>query len=438
MKKKHAAKRATAVADASEQKGYVVGLVSDSLTADQTTPGGLSSLFSVAATKNTPLFVPAPKPEAKAGSVKQEAGRVPGGGDAVKQKKEKQKSTAEKKLEDREEGLKNADDADEERRPKKGKRKAPEVDDDDDDDDGETLAVKRRKVAWNKAVERIKLKRTVFVGNLPVNCSKKDLKNVFKDLGAIESVRFRSVLREDPTMSRRLAAIRRQVDPKKTSINAYVVFKEEEGAVSALLRNGMEIQKDFYIRVDRVSQHSSYNHKRSIFVGNLPYDIKELPLRQHFEECGKVEAVRLVRDRNTGVGKGFGYILFESTDAVMLALKLNGSQLLERKIRVKRSVKKEKVKKENEKRGRGPARRGAEGQHGRDAARERGPKTAHFKGPKHAERNKLTGNPFKKNPGTGNKTSTSFIGTMADPVSKKGKGMRKKFKPKKKSKPVHF
>ncbi|XP_017333065.1 RNA-binding protein 34 [Ictalurus punctatus] len=434
MKKKHAAKSATAVADASEQRDYVVGLVSDSLTADQTTPGTLSSLFSVAATKNTPLFIPAPKPEAKAGSVKQEAGRVSGGGEAVKHKKEKQKSAAEKKLEDREEALKNADNADEESRPKKVKRKAPEV----DDDDGETLAVKRRKVAWNKAEERIKLKRTVFVGNLPVNCSKKDLKNIFKDLGAIESVRFRSVLREDPTMSRRLAAIRRQVDPKKTSINAYVVFKEEDGAVSALLRNGMEIQKDFYIRVDRVSQRSSYNHKQSIFVGNLPYDIKELPLRQHFEECGKVEAVRLVRDRNTGVGKGFGYILFESADAVMLALKLNGSQLLERKIRVKRSVKKEKVKKENEKRGRGPARRGAEGKHGRDAARQRGPQAAHFKGPKHAERSKFTGKPFKKNPGTGNKTSTSFIGTMADPISKKGKEMRKKFKPKKKSKPVHF
>lgn len=131
-------------------------------------------------------------------------------------------------------------------------------------------------------------------------------------------------------------------------------------------------------------------------------------------------------------------VSFQSADAVMLALKLNGSQLLERKIRVKRSVKKEKVKKENEKRGRGPARRGAEGKHGRDAARQRGPQAAHFKGPKHAERSKFTGKPFKKNPGTGNKTSTSFIGTMADPISKKGKEMRKKFKPKKKSKPVHF
>lgn len=55
-----------AVADAPEQKNYVVGLVSDSLTADQPTSGSLSSLFSVAATKNTLLFVPAPKVSSQA------------------------------------------------------------------------------------------------------------------------------------------------------------------------------------------------------------------------------------------------------------------------------------------------------------------------------------------------------------------------------------
>ncbi|KAI5616620.1 RNA-binding protein 34 isoform X1 [Silurus asotus] len=437
MKKKHAAKSETVVTKAAQQKDYVVGLVSDSLTPDQTTSGALSSLFSVATEKNTLVFIPATKPEVKAGPIKQEACRVAGGGEAVKQKKAKQKSAAEKKLEDREESLKNADDAEEEKRPKKAKRKAPEADD-DEETLADALSVKRRKVTWNKAEERIKQKRTVFVGNLPVNCTKKDLKKLFRDLGAIESVRFRSVLREDPTMSRRLAAIRRQVDPKKTSINAYVVFKDEDGAANALQRNGMEIQKDVYIRVDRVAQCGSHDHKRSIFVGNLPYDITELPLRQHFEDCGNVEAVRLVRDRNTGAGKGFGYVLFESTDAVMLALKLNGSRLLERSIRVKRSVKKEKVKNESEKKGRGPPGKGDKGQHGRDAAKKKGPQPTNFKGPKRAENNKPTGKPFKKSPAMGNKTSTSFIGNKSDPVSKKGKGLRKKFKSNNKSKPFHI
>lgn len=40
-------------------------------------------------------------------------------------------------------------------------------------------------------------------------------------------------------------------------------------------------------------------------------EISELAFRQHFEKCGTVEAVRLVRDKNSGLGKGFGYVLFE-------------------------------------------------------------------------------------------------------------------------------
>ncbi|KAJ8285036.1 hypothetical protein COCON_G00038860 [Conger conger] len=194
------------------------------------------------------------------------------------------------------------------------------------------------------AEERIKNKRTVFVGNLPVSCTRKALQILFKELGSIESIRFRSVAREDPSMSLKVAAIQRKVHPKRQSINAYIVFKSEEGAEKALQRNGLEIEKGFHIRVDRASKSASHDHKRSVFVGNLPYDVNELPLRNHFEECGKVEAVRLVRDRRSGMGKGFGYVLFESMDAVQLALKLDGSELDGRKVRVKRSVKKEKVK----------------------------------------------------------------------------------------------
>uniref|UniRef100_A0AAR2JDU7 RRM domain-containing protein n=1 Tax=Pygocentrus nattereri TaxID=42514 RepID=A0AAR2JDU7_PYGNA len=396
------------VAVSNAGQDYVVGLVSSSLGAKQTTPstGSLSSLFS-SASSNTLVFVPAAKVEQKTSCVKPEAGQVASSKEALKQKKTpKEKSAAEKKLQSREAALENADNEDVEKSPKKVKHKAPKLHYDRGMLEDEQPA-KRRKIQQNPAEERIKLKRTVFVGNLPVNCKKKDLKRIFRDLGGIESVRFRSVVREDPSISRRLATIQRQVDPKRPSINAYVVFKEEEGAVN-------------------------HDHKRSVFVGNLPYDIMELPLRKHFEECGKVEAVRLVRDHNSGVGKGFGYVLFENADSVMLALKLNGSQLLDRTIRVKRSVKKEKEKKSNRASG-----RNAKGQSGKGAGRRKGPQPGSFKGAKSAESNKSAGQSFKKGFGRGNKTSTSFTGEMVDPSTKKGKGLKKRFKPKK-NKPANI
>ncbi|XP_019745241.1 RNA-binding protein 34 [Hippocampus comes] len=166
---------------------------------------------------------------------------------------------------------------------------------------------------------------------------------MFRADGAVESIRFRSLVREDPAVSRRVAAIKRQAHPSARSINAYVVFKEPQGVAKALWWNGAEIEKDFIIRVDRVSSKAaeSHDHKRSIFVGNLNFELKELALRRHFEQCGVVEAVRLVRDHNTGLGKGFGYVLFESCDSVQLALKLDGSKVEGRAIRVRRSAEKE-------------------------------------------------------------------------------------------------
>ena len=54
-----------------------------------------------------------------------------------------------------------------------------------------------------------------------------------------------------------------------------------------------------------------HDMKRSLFVGNLPFNLEEEELREHFEEFGTIESVRLIRDKATGVGKGFGYVLFE-------------------------------------------------------------------------------------------------------------------------------
>uniref|UniRef100_A0A8C0QLJ8 RNA binding motif protein 34 n=1 Tax=Chelonoidis abingdonii TaxID=106734 RepID=A0A8C0QLJ8_CHEAB len=182
----------------------------------------------------------------------------------------------------------------------------------------------KKKSQINEAEEMLKNQRTVFVGNLPISCTVQ-------------------VPAED-TLSKKLAAIKHKIHPNMKYINAYVVFKEEGAATKALKRNGTQIANGFHIRVDLASKATSHDNKRSIFVGNLSYEIEDDTVREHFSECGNVVAVRLVRDKNTGIGKGFGYVLFENTDAVHLALKLNNSELKGRKLRVKRCVEKGKNK----------------------------------------------------------------------------------------------
>ncbi|XP_055762068.1 RNA-binding protein 34 isoform X2 [Salvelinus fontinalis] len=430
---------------------YVVGSVSGSLFPKESasSSGSLSALFQAAPVVDTLFFVPAPKPEPRSVEVKEGAvTKVPNNQKQTK-KAARDKSAAELNLENREGALQNADEDEQVRKmPKKTKRKAVEMGEGGATE--EERQTKNQTTAAQFAEARVKQKRTVFVGNLPASCTKKTLQLVFKDQGAIESIRFRSVVREDPSMSRKVAAIQRKVHPKKQTINAYVVFKAEEGAEKALERNGMEIEKDVHIRVDRVTKSSSHDHKRSIFIGNLPFDINELPLRQHFEECGKVEGVRLVRDKNSGMGKGFGYILFQSIDAVQLALRLDGSDLLGRSVRVKRSVKKQKEKKvvhrgprgkERETKGAGkePTKGGFKGRPGQGGPQNKSSGRPQGKGPQM----KSTGKPFKKNPGEAQKATTgpsSFKGEMADPNSKKAKAkaLKKKLKPRKRNQVVHI
>ncbi|KAK2531516.1 Rbm34 [Columba guinea] len=253
----------------------------------------------------------------------------------AKKARKKELSKAEKKLANRESALERADEEEEQKlfqnkvKQKKGASRA--ITKSVNSDTGTTVKQKQEKKVADETVNR----RTVFVGNLPVSCTAQELKSLFKEYGQIKSIRFRSLVPAEETLSKKLAAIKHKVHPNVKFVNAYVVFKEECDAIKALNENGTEIARGFHIRVDIAAKTSSHDNKRSVFLGNLSYDISNDAVREHFAVCGEVVAVRIVRDRKTGLGKGFGYVLFENTDAVHLALKLNDSVLLGRKIRVK-------------------------------------------------------------------------------------------------------
>ncbi|XP_020929752.1 RNA-binding protein 34 isoform X2 [Sus scrofa] len=314
--------------------GYLIGQVANSLSQGKRPSGGsagrLASLFSSLEPQLQPLYVPLPKETTKKRKQDEEEARSsqiqrPLLQEPAKTVKVKKKlSDADKKLANRENALASAD-LEEEIRQKQGqKRKNSQsgvtiaLDDVD-----QTVVNPRRKIQTNKEEERLKNERTVFVGNLPVTCNKK--------------------IPAEGTLSKKLAAIKRKIHPDQKNINAYVVFKDESAAAKALERNGAQIADGFRIRVDLASETSSRD-KRSVFVGNLPYKVEESAVEKHFLDCGSVVAVRIVRDPVTGVGRGFGYVLFENTDAVHLALKLNNSELMGRKLRVMRSIHKEKLK----------------------------------------------------------------------------------------------
>jgi len=55
-------------------------------------------------------------------------------------------------------------------------------------------------------------------------------------------------------------------------------------------------------------------------VGNLPFVIGEEELRSHFETCGEVQNVRIVRDPKTFLGKGIAYVMMGSKEELKQAI----------------------------------------------------------------------------------------------------------------------
>jgi RNA recognition motif-containing protein len=73
----------------------------------------------------------------------------------------------------------------------------------------------------------------------------------------------------------------------------------------------------------------------NIYVGNLAYGLTEEALRDAFAAHGQVESARIIKDRDTGQSKGFGFVEMPNQQEGEVAIKeLDGADLGGRKIRV--------------------------------------------------------------------------------------------------------
>jgi len=197
------------------------------------------------------------------------------------------------------------------------------------------------------------------------------LLRLVKPFGEVETVRFRSfavdAAAKGPRLTKREALSRAKLAQHKPNMNAYVVYSSEGAARAAALalntvnftvtwsetpsavqgapagstvrnssnttrRTGraaassatsatpsntqQHLEAWRILRTDLASGASFVAHL-SIFVGGLPFkEADEEVVRAHFSPFGAIDNVRIVRDRSTGVGKGFGYVQFRNASGV--------------------------------------------------------------------------------------------------------------------------
>ncbi|MFH1362198.1 MAG: RNA-binding protein [bacterium] len=65
---------------------------------------------------------------------------------------------------------------------------------------------------------------------------------------------------------------------------------------------------------------------KSIFVGNLPWSVKNEELEAKFSEFGKVLSARVVTDKFSGRSRGFGFVDMEDADAEKAIAAMAGQQ----------------------------------------------------------------------------------------------------------------
>ena len=73
----------------------------------------------------------------------------------------------------------------------------------------------------------------------------------------------------------------------------------------------------------------------TLYVGNLPYKANEEAVRELFQQSGTVVNVRLMKDRQTGRRRGFGFVEVAAKDANRMIQKLNDFEYEGRTLKVR-------------------------------------------------------------------------------------------------------
>lgn len=72
-----------------------------------------------------------------------------------------------------------------------------------------------------------------------------------------------------------------------------------------------------------------------IYVGNLPYTTQDEDLNEAFSAFGEVESTIVIRDRETGRSRGFGFVEMSDSSSAKAAIEsLNGKNFQGRNLTV--------------------------------------------------------------------------------------------------------
>ncbi len=74
-------------------------------------------------------------------------------------------------------------------------------------------------------------------------------------------------------------------------------------------------------------------NNKKLFIGSLPWAVDDAKLAEIFAQAGNVVSAQVVKDRETGRSRGFGFVEMSTDEEAQNAVKnLNGAEVEGRKI----------------------------------------------------------------------------------------------------------
>ena len=63
-------------------------------------------------------------------------------------------------------------------------------------------------------------------------------------------------------------------------------------------------------------------NKKKLFVGSLPYSVRDDELREYFAQAGEVVSASVIMERETGRSKGFGFVEMSTEEEAAKAVEM--------------------------------------------------------------------------------------------------------------------
>ncbi|CAA6667340.1 unnamed protein product [Spirodela intermedia] len=173
----------------------------------------------------------------------------------------------------------------------------------------------------------------LFIGGISWDTNEERLKEYFSNYGDV----VEAVIMKDRTTGRARGF-------------GFVVFSDPAVAERVVMEKHTIDGRTFLGKINRPRLETTVAHgspgptrTKKIFVGGLASTVTEADFRSYFEQFGTITDVVVMYDHNTQRPRGFGFITYDSEDAVDNVLVKTFHELNGKMVEVKRAVPKEQI-----------------------------------------------------------------------------------------------